>query len=721
MLTIRIATVPLQFRGNVLFIDEDGTAHGPQIGFIARPGGTRNRKYKWRRHGVNYNGGLESSGRNLMNSLWNDQEAAQFKSDLAQRVYTSRLLGRDKTLVLHGGGNTSVKARTSNLVGDDEEILYVKGSGWDLEFIEEAGFSPVRMAHLLKLARLQTLSDPQMVNELVTNMTRATAPAPSVETILHALLPHKFVDHTHANAVLSVSNTADGEQRIRDIYGDKVVIIPYVMPGFDLARLCAELFPMHAGPNTIGMVLLKHGIFSFGATARESYERMIELVGMAENHLEKHGAWNLKHGPAKTSTAALEEIAKLRGDISRVAGFPLVMATQNDVRTASFIARKDLATISQQGPATPDHVIRTKRLPLLGRDVDGYAAAYREYFAAHNAQSKEPKNMLDPAPRLVLDPAIGLCTLGRNMKDAGIVADLYMHTMDVIERATLLGGWQALPPKDIFDVEYWDLEQAKLKKAGKPPVFAGEVALVTGAASGIGKACVEALLARGAAVVGLDLNGEIATALKRADFLGVQCDVTSAAGLATALDAAVRAFGALDMLVLNAGMFPGGTLLAKLDDEQWRKVMQVNVDANLTLLRLCHPLLKLAPRGGRVSVIGSKNVPAPGHGAGAYSASKAALTQLARVAALEWGTDNIRVNTLHPDAVFDTGLWTPEVLAARAAHYGLSVEQYKKRNVLKTEVTSRDVAELAAEMLGPLFAKTTGAQLPVDGGNERVI
>ena len=307
------------------------------------------------------------------------------------------------------------------------------------------------------------------------------------------------------------------------------------------------------------------------------------------------------------------------------------------------------------------------------------------------------------------------------MKDAGIVADLYTHTMDVIERATLLGGWQALPPKDIFDVEYWDLEQAKLKKAGKPPVFAGEVALVTGAASGIGKACVDALLARGAAVVGLDLNAEITTVRKRTDFLGVQCDVTSASGLAAALDAAVRAFGGLDMLVLNAGMFPGGTVLAKLDDEQWRKVMQVNVDANLTLLRLCHPLLKLAPRGGRVSVIGSKNVPAPGHGAGAYSASKAALTQLARVAALEWGADNIRVNTLHPDAVFDTGLWTTEVLAARAAHYGLSIEQYKKRNVLKTEVTSRDVAELAAEMLGPLFAKTTGAQLPVDGGNERVI
>lgn len=656
-----------------------------------------------------------------MKSLWNDQEAAGFKGDLAQRVYTSRLLGRDKSLVLHGGGNTSVKASTRNLVGENEEILYVKGSGWDLEFIEEAGFSPVRMAHPLKLAKLEALSDPQMVNELVTSLTRASAPAPSVETILHALLPHKFVDHTHADAVLAVTNTADGEKRIAEIYGDKVVIIPYVMPGFDLARLCAELFPKHAGANTIGMVLLKHGIFSFGANARESYERMIQLVDMAERYLEKQRAWLLSHAAAAPATACIDSIAGLRREISRAAGFPLVMATHRDPRTCSYIGHADLATISQQGPATPDHVIRTKRLPMLGRDVEAYVRDYRDYFAQHNATSKEPKTMLDPAPRLVLDRSIGMCTLGRNMKDANIVADLYMHTMDVIERATLLGGWSALPARDIFDVEYWDLEQAKLKKAGKPPVFAGEVALVTGAASGIGKACVDSLLARGAAVVGLDLHASIAGMYKRQDFLGVRCDVTSADDIAAALEATARAFGGLDMLILNAGVFPGGTVISELEDTQWRDVMRVNVDANLMLLRTCYPLLVYAPRGGRVAVIGSKNVPAPGRGAGAYSASKAALTQLARVAALEWGADNIRVNTLHPDAVFDTGLWTAEVLAARAAHYGITVEQYKKRNVLKTEVASRDVAELAAELCGPLFAKTTGAQVPVDGGNERVI
>ena len=657
-----------------------------------------------------------------MHSLWSEEEAAQFAGELAQRVYTSRLLGRDKTLVLHGGGNTSLKCREHNLVGAEEDILYVKGSGWDLEFIEEAGFSPVRIDHLLKLAQLEALSDPQMVNELVTHMTRATAPAPSVETILHALLPYKFVDHTHSDAVLAVTNTVDGDKRIADIYGDTVVIIPYVMPGFDLARLCAELFPRHAGKNTIGMVLMKHGIFSFGATARESYERMIELVDRAERYLAKHGAWNLKHADVTPSRPVHRaDIADLRQRLAQTAGNPVLVKTHSDARVLSFARRAEMVSLSQQGPATPDHALRTKRVPMVGRDVQGYAEAYRRYFDAHAAQAKEPKTMLDPAPRIVLDPELGMCCVGRTAKDAAVVFDLYTHTMDVIERATLLGGYRALPAGSIFDVEYWDLEQAKLCKAGKPPPFTGEIALVTGAASGIGKACVAALLARGAAVVGFDIDSRIVSMHQRVEFLGIHCDVTSSGAVAGALDAAVRAYGGLDMLILNAGIFPGGTAIAAQDSDTWRKVMDVNLDANLMLLRECHPLLKLAPRGGRVVVIGSKNVPAPGPGAAAYSASKAALTQVARVAALEWGVDNIRINTLHPNAVFDTGIWTNEVLLARAAQYNLSVEQYRKNNVLNTEVTSRDVAELAAEMCGQLFAKTTGAQIPVDGGNERVI
>ncbi len=660
-----------------------------------------------------------------MRSLWNDEEAARFEregGELGLRVYTSRLLGREPELVLHGGGNTSVKLRERNLLGEEEDILYVKGSGWDLADIDAAGFAPVRLEHLVRLASLERLSDPEMVNELKTHCTRAGAPTPSVEAILHAVLPHRYVDHTHADAVVTVTNTPDGEARVREIYGDRVVVVPYVMPGFDLAREVARRFPAEAGPQTMGMVLLQHGIFSFGETARESYERMIELVTLAEEHLRSRRAWSvgLPEAPPPPSPIR-KEVAALRRRLSRLAGRPMILAVHDDPKGRAFARHPEVGRIARQGPITPDHVIRTKPLPCLGRDVEAFARDYQAYFHEHAPQAREPKTMLDPAPRVILDPEWGLCTVGRSPKDAAIVRDIYEHTIDVILRAEALGGYRALPMRDLFDMEYWDLEQAKLKRAGEPPVFTGEVALVTGAASGIGRACVQALLRRGAAVIGLDRDEGVREAASGPAYRGLVCDLTDAGALEQALEAGVRAFGGLDMLVLNAGVFPPGRRIAELDEAEWRRVLAVNLDANLNLMREAHPLLREAPRGGRVVVMGSKNVPAPGPGAAAYSASKAALQQLARVAALEWGSDGIRVNTLHPHAVFDTALWTEEVLRARAAHYGVSVEAYKRRNLLEVEVTSRDVAELAAELCGPLFRCTTGAQIPVDGGNERVV
>jgi rhamnose utilization protein RhaD (predicted bifunctional aldolase and dehydrogenase)/NAD(P)-dependent dehydrogenase (short-subunit alcohol dehydrogenase family) len=658
-----------------------------------------------------------------MKSLWSDAEAAQFTGPLGPRVYTSRLLGRDRSLVLHGGGNTSVKLREKNLFGEEEDVLYVKGSGWDLETIEPAGFTPVALAYVRKLASLPKLPDPQMVNELNTHMLKAGSPSPSVETILHAILPHKYVDHTHADAVLSVSNAPEGEKRIREIYGDRVVVIPYIMAGFDLAAYCAREYPKQAGRNTVGMVLLSHGIFSFAADARESYELMIELVSMAEAYLQKQKAWHVGASVKPVGGPAFErqEVAKLRRAISDQAGVPMVLRVNDSDRFLAFAQRPDVEKLAMQGPATPDHVIRTKPFPMLGRDVTGYAKQYRAYFERLSAQAKEKKAMLDAAPRMALDPQLGFVAAGRTAKDAAIVEELYDHTMDVILRAEALGGWRALDQQHTFDIEYWDLEQAKLRKAGAAPLFAGEVALVTGAASGIGKACAEAFLKRGAAVVGLDRNPAIAGLVKGPAFLGLQCDLTDANAIHEALDAAVRRFGGLDMLVLNAGIFPSSQAIQDIPADSWRSAMSVNVEANLLVMQACHALLKLAPRGGRIVVIGSKNVPAPGPGAAAYSASKAALNQLARVAALEWGKDGIRINSLHPNAVYDTALWTDEVLASRAKAYNLTVEQYKKNNLLRTEVASKDVAELAAEMCGPLFAKTTAAQVPVDGGNERVV
>lgn len=655
-----------------------------------------------------------------MENLWNDTEAGKHQGILAERVYSSRLLGANPDLVLHGGGNTSVKGVSKNIFGENVETLFVKGSGSDLATIEARDFVAVRMDAMLKLSRLEKLSDIDMARELKLASLDPAAPAPSVEAILHALIPHRFVDHTHADAIVAITNTADGEERIRALFGDEVVVLPYVMPGFDLAKLCAEVFSAQATARTIGMVLMNHGIFTFGDSAKQAYDRMIELVGRAEDYLNEKAP--LPQSQNEAMTADWAALPGLRKAVSAAAGFPMLLRSKTGNAALAFARHPKIAQISQRGPATPDHIIRTKRLPLFGRDVEGYVQAYRDYFDRNSRSAGVPLTMLDPAPRVIIDPEFGLVSAGRSARDTQIVEDIYSHTQDIILRGEALGGYRALGEAPLFNMEYWDLEQAKLKKAGAPKVFAGEVALVTGAASGIGKACVQSFLNRGAAVVAVDINPAVDTLFaNRGDFLGIVADLTSLADIRRVIEQTLRHYGGLDMLVLNAGIFPGGKKIAALSDEEWRKVMAVNLDSNLAIMREAHPLLKAAPRYGRVVVNGSKNVPAPGPGAVAYSAAKAALTQTARVAALEWGGDGIRVNVVHPNAVFDTGIWTPEVLAQRAAHYGMSIDDYKRNNVLREEVTSRDVAELIAEMCGPLFAKTTGAQLPVDGGNERVI
>ncbi len=655
-----------------------------------------------------------------MKNRWNQQQADACQDELARRVYSSRLLGSEPSLVLHGGGNTSLKLTQTDLFGEEVPILYVKGSGWDLAQIEAEGFTPLRMDHLLRLAQLDILSDSEMVNQLKTHQTQASAPTASVESILHACLPYTYVDHTHADAIITLTNTPGGEQRIRELYQDRVVIVPYVMPGFDLARQVARQFPREAHEGTLGMVLMNHGLFTFGATARESYERMIQLVDEAENALKRAGAWSI---PQKHRTPATqpETLACLRREISDVAGFPVIMRSHHAPADLAFCQRPDLQKIAQRGPATPDHVLRTKQMPMLGTEVIEYVGAYQRYFERHAPNARTPVEMLDPAPRVVLDPELGLISIGATSRDAGIVADIYRHTLEIIQRAEKLERWQALEDQQIFDVEYWELEQAKLNRSKHTPEFQGEVALVTGAASGIGQACVTTLLQRGAAVVGLDRNPAILSQSLGDGFLGIQCDVTDRLAVKQALEQTLLSFGGLDMLILNAGMFPKSCPVAELEDEAWRQVMQINLDANLILLRESHPYLKQAARYGRVVIIGSKNVPAPGQGAAAYSASKAALNQLARVVALEWASQGIRVNSLHPDAVFDTGIWTPEVLENRARHYGLSVAEYKKRNLLGCEISRQDVAALTADLCGAGFAKTTGAQIPIDGGNDRVI
>ncbi|MFQ5508975.1 MAG: bifunctional aldolase/short-chain dehydrogenase [Leptospirillia bacterium] len=678
-----------------------------------------------------------------MQNRWSDAEAAGFEGDLGIRVYSSRLLGSDPALVLHGGGNTSVKGTATDVLGNDVEVLYVKGSGWDLGTIEAPGFPAVRMDHLRELRHVPALSDADMVNTQKTHMMDAASPNPSIETLLHAFLPHKFVDHTHADAVVALTDIRNGEDAVRELYGDSMAIVPYVQPGFDLARVCADIF--EKATDVSGLILMKHGIFTFADTAKTSYDLMIERVQQAEDYIEEARGGRDIFPVRGDITPAGKDIDKghlmavMSEVLSRSGGVKLLTLDDSDA-VMGFINSTEAARLSQIGPATPDHVIRTKALALYWQHPDlssvdafaqgfeaqvgRYTASYGDYFDTHNAMSPVEKVKLDPHPRVMLIPGLGMVTSGANIKDCNIVADIYRHTIDVFRMAESHGEYEVLTPEQLFNMEYWDLEQAKLKKGGTKAPLAGRVALVTGAASGIGRGAVQELVAAGAHVVGLDIDDSGLKSLADelgAGFLGINCNVTDRAALKTALSAGARRFGRIDILFANAGTFSRSCTLEEMDEDVWNGSMALNLSAHLWSLNAAIPYLKRNNGRADVVLMGSKNVPAPGPGAAAYSCAKAAITQLGRVAALELAGDGIRVNTVHPDAVFDTGVWTDEVLTARAAHYGMSVDDYKRKNLLKSEITSRDVGRLVARMCDDSFLHTTGAQVPVDGGNERVI
>ncbi|HEY8062219.1 MAG TPA: bifunctional aldolase/short-chain dehydrogenase [Gemmatimonadales bacterium] len=659
-----------------------------------------------------------------MQSRWNDAEAAGYRTPLELRVYTSRLLGAEPSLVLHGGGNTSVKARVPDLFGHQEEILHVKGSGWDLATIEPAGFAPVRLDVLRRLADLPSLSDADMVRAQRAAMIDPNAPTPSVEAILHAIIPFTFVDHTHADAVVTVSNTPDGSRRIREIYGENVLVVPYVMPGFVLARAVREMTSGVDWNRLEGIVLLNHGVFTFGPDARTSYERMITLVTRAEQHLDAAASARppgTRAASALPDTADLLSLAHLRRAAGRSRGGAVVAHLDRSAEAVAFSSRSDVASIATRGPLTPDHVIRTKPVPMVANGdwedaVATYTGQYREYFGRNATAGLV---CLDPAPRWVVWRGRGFVSIGSSARDAGIVADLARHTARAITLAEELGGWCALAEADVFAMEYWELEQAKLSHGGTPPPLSGRVALVTGAASGIGRAVAEALHRQGAAVVATDISDAIEQ-LTRDGIAGLVVDARDADAVHRSVAECVTRFGGLDIVVSNAGVFPPSQPLEMIDLQAWNASLSLNLTSHLALLRSAIPYLRLG-FDPSVVVIGSKNVPAPGPGAAAYSVAKAGLAQLARIAALELGKDGIRVNTVHPHLVFDTALWTPELLAARAAQYGMTVEAYRRNNLLKVEISTRDVANAVLALAGPAFAKTTGAQIPIDGGSDRVI
>ncbi|HEX2878232.1 MAG TPA: SDR family NAD(P)-dependent oxidoreductase, partial [Polyangiaceae bacterium] len=561
---------------------------------------------------------------------YRERYAARWGNDLADRVYTSRLLGAEPALVLHGGGNTSVKSQALDVTGERVDVLYVKGSGSDLGAIEPQGFPACRMAALLNHCQLPELSDEQMVRGLRSQMLDPSSPTPSVEALLHAFVPAKFVDHTHADAVLGIVDTQHSEKLCREIWGDDLLFIPYVMPGFVLAQKIVEVSSSTAlgtdklrSPSTV-MILDKHGIFTWGETAEESYERMIAAVTRAETHIAHRRATRaasvVPAGHENERQRLRRRIAALlRGAVERSSeGFKSVTSWRSDGEILDLLAEPNAQELISCGTATPDHVIRTKPWPMwlavnaestdsqlasaIQTELDAYHTRYCAYFEHNKARQATPPTRLDPIPRLVAVPGLGVLCLGKSLKEARIAGDIYAHTAGVIRNAHSLGGYVPVSLPDLFDVEYWSLEQAKLKlqKVAAAPLLQ-HVALVTGAASGIGLATAEALLAQGAHVMLSDIDetklSEAATALKRfgSQMATQVADMANETAVIGLLDKTVDAFGGLDIVVSNAGNAPSGLLHTPQGEQALLASLELNL---LSHQRLAHHAAELLIRQG---------------------------------------------------------------------------------------------------------------------------
>jgi rhamnose utilization protein RhaD (predicted bifunctional aldolase and dehydrogenase)/NAD(P)-dependent dehydrogenase (short-subunit alcohol dehydrogenase family) len=693
-----------------------------------------------------------------MDNQWQDREASRVvdgylargvPEELALRVYTSRLIGADPALVLHGGGNTSVKGKAKDALGNPVPVLFVKGSGWDLATIEPQGFPAVRLEPLRALRSVKSFSDEQMVNALRTNLLDAAAPNPSVEALLHAFLPHRFVDHTHADAILALVDQPDPAARCKEVFGDKLAVLPFVFPGFPLAGIATAAF--EANPQVEGIVLIQHGLFTFGETARESYDRMIHYVDLAERALAKAEAPSAKNGKSTRlapmaglhapAPAELAELAAIvRGALAEpAAGFGggvrrMVLHFRTSPRIRLFVDGAGLADYGQRGVITPDHIIRTKNLPLLlppvqpGKPdvfatevkarVARYQQAYQDYFQLGVKHSGQHKTALDAMPRVALLPGAGIFAAGATEKDAKIAADLAEHSADTILKAEAFGTYTPLGPLELFQMEYWSLEQAKLGK-GADKALARQVALVTGAASGIGLATALALAEHGAHLVLLDLDADKLKAAaqavqkKGAGVLAVPVDVTDGAAVRAAVQQAVLRFGGLDLVVSNAGRVWQGPM-AECSEADLRASFELNFFAHQHVAAAAVRVFRRQGTGGQLLFNASKSAFNPGPDLGPYTLPKAAVVALMKQYALDYGALGIRSNAVNADRV-PTGLFGDGVLEQRAAKRGVSVDEYLSGNLLHKPVYPEDVARAFLHLA--LSERTTGAVLPVDGGN----
>lgn len=674
----------------------------------------------------------------MIENRWQDAEAQAFQDaagdedgarELALRVYTSRLIGADPDLVMHGGGNTSAKLTARDVYGDEVEVLHIKGSGWDLETMEARGMPAVRMAPLMRLRALDRLSDEDIINVQRSNLLDSSAPNPSVEALLHAYLPQKYVDHTHATAMLALADLPEVEAITRELFGDKITLVPYVMPGFELAKRAADAFDFN--PEAEGLLLVNHGHFAWGPDAKSSYEKILE-------HTNLVAAWFADRRPAPLRPAAAlpdkiraRVLAALRGAIGAhlpdAAAMP-VFDTRDSDSIRSFLMRSDLAALARRGVATPDHVIRIKGRPLhltsddvaggaeaISAKVAGFKADYEAYFERQAPRFDGEKVMLSPLPNLAWIEGLGLVGIGADAKAARIAADLGEQNTRVMIDAEAAGGFFPIKEQDLFDMEYWSLEQAKLGK-GAAPAMRGQVVLVTGGAGAIGQATAAAFKAQGANLFLVDLSqealGSALQALGR-DHGGIAIDITQPGAAQIAIDACVARFGGLDVLVNNAGAAINHDV-ATLPEDTLRSAFELNFFSHFAFSQAAVATLRAQGRGGQILFNVSKQAVNPGKGFAAYGLPKAATFFLLRQLALELGGDGIRVNGLNADRI-RSGLLTPEMISERAAARGIDVATYLGGNLLKKEVEARHVGEAFVALAKS--ERTTAHVVTVDGGN----
>ncbi|WP_342242304.1 bifunctional aldolase/short-chain dehydrogenase [Ensifer sp. OTU672] len=676
-----------------------------------------------------------------MKSRWSETEYASVvdayvrngvNRDLAIRTYTTRLLGSDPELVLHGGGNTSVKTTFTDLDGSEIPVLCVKGSGWDMGTIEPAGLPAVRLQPLQAMVGFKALSDDDMVMLQRRLLLDPTAPNPSVEAILHANLPFKHIDHTHANAIVSLTNQPHGEDIVRELF-PKAIIVPYVMPGFDLAKACDEAF--RADPTADGMILLKHGILTWSEDPREAYEKMITAIDMAERRIAKGNPRPFVQAKQPAAIASAAEIAPvLRGAVAidtGVDGCPkrFVLEHRATETVLAFCNAQNAGDLARRGNATPEHVIHIKRFglalpaPVTGEmatwaetvrtAVADYIAEYRAYFERNNARVGGNKKMLDPMPRVFYVAGVGLFAAGPSKKAARVGADVAEATINVIRNAEGIESFEALSEQDLFDIEYWSLEQVKLAKQVEKPL-SRQVAVVTGGAGGLGLAIAEALRAEGAEIALVDLaEAAVKKEAARLGGLGVACDVTNPKAVEAALAGVTEHFGGVDIVISNAGAAFQGAMI-EVSDELFEKAFALNFWGHHYIARTATRIMKAQRTGGALVFNVSKQAVNPGPDFGPYGTSKAALMALMRQYAVEHGADGITSNAVNADRI-RTGLMTDQMVEERSRARGITPEAYMRGNLVHREVAAKDVAEAFVHLAK---ARTsTGAVITVDGGN----